>query len=147
MCEPVLDKLEKSTGEKKKASEIKIQLYVKELEFIEAELCLEEVMEDLDEELKVREKEEENLEMDLQEDKNSSVSVQQEEKSFAKDEEEEEDVTPSSFGSVTQDEDPTKNDGKGNRSVGAPFSTSSLSFASCSLLSTVSSRPRYSFPP
>ena len=36
MCEPVLDKLEKSTGEKKKASEIKIQLYVKELEFIEA---------------------------------------------------------------------------------------------------------------
>lgn len=145
MCEPVLDKLEKSTGEKKKASEIKIQLYVKELEFIEAELCLEEVMEDLDEELKVREKEEENLEMDLQEDKNSSVSVQQEEKSFAKDEEEEEDVTPSSFGSVTQDEDPTKNDGKGNRSVGAPFSTSSLSFASCSLLSTVPSRLQLSF--
>ena len=104
-------------------------------------------MEDLDEELKMREKEEENLEMDLQEDKNSSVSAQQEEKSFAKDEEEEEDVTPSSFGSVTQDEDPTKNDGKGNRSVGAPFSTSSLSFASCNLLSTVSSRPRYSFPP
>ncbi|KAI5592585.1 hypothetical protein POPTR_004G188432v4 [Populus trichocarpa] len=102
-------------------------------------------MEDLDEELKMREKEEENLEMDLQEDKNSSVSAQQEEKSFAKDEEEEEDVTPSSFGSVTQDEDPTKNDGKGNRSAGAPFSTSSLSFAPCSLLSTVPSRLQQSF--
>jgi len=121
VCKPVLDKLEKWTGEKKKASEIKIQLYEKELEFIEAELCLEEVVEDLDEDLKMREKEEKNLEMDLQEDKNSSVSAQQEEKSFAKDEEEEEDVTPSSFGSVTQDEDPTKNDGKGNRSAGAPF--------------------------
>lgn len=102
-------------------------------------------MEDLDEELKMREKEEENLEMDLQEDKNSSVSAQQEEKSFAKDEEEEEDVTPSSFGSVTQDEDPRKNDQKGNRPAGAPFSASSLSFASCSLLSTVPSRLQQSF--
>ncbi|KAL3580936.1 hypothetical protein D5086_018771 [Populus alba] len=153
VCKLVHGKLEKWTEEKKKASEIKIQLYEKELELIEAELCLEETMEDLDEELKMREKEEEEkVEIGLQGEENTFVSAQQEEKPLAKDEEEEEeeegggrgedeeDVTPSSFGSVTQDEDPRKNDQKGNRPAGAPFSASSLSLASCSLLSTVSSK-------
>ncbi|KAG5239255.1 protein TIC [Salix suchowensis] len=153
VCKLARGKLEKWTEEKKKASEIKIQLYEKELELIEAELCLEETMEDLDEELKMREKEEEEkVETGLQEEENTFGSAQHEEKPLAKDddddeeeEEEEEDVTPSSFGSVTQDEDPTKNDQKGNRPGGAPFSASSLSFASCSLLSTVPSRLQQSF--
>ncbi|KAJ6906574.1 hypothetical protein NC652_024098 [Populus alba x Populus x berolinensis] len=150
VCKLVRGKLEKWTEEKKKASEIKIQLYEKELELIEAELCLEETMEDLDEELKMREKEEEEkVETGLQGEENTFVSAQQEEKPLAKDEEEEEeeeeDVTPSSFGSVTQDEDPRKNDQKGNRPAGAPFSASSLSLASCSLLSTVPSRLQQSF--
>ena len=146
VCKLARGKLEKWSEEKKKASEIKIQLYEKELELIEAELCLEETMEDLDEELKMREKEEEEkVETGLQEEENTFGSAQHEEKPLAKDddeeeEEEEDDFTPSSFGSVTQDEDPIKNDQKGNRPAGAPFSASSLSFASFSLLSTVSSK-------
>ena len=154
-CKPLFDKLEKWTEEKKKASEMKMKLIEKELELVEAELCLEEALEDMDEELKRREKEEEKkVEMGLQEEEDTSAlpnqfetpTVEEEEKKEEEDDEEEEeeeedddDVAPSSFGSVTADQDPTKNDQKGNKPGKSPFSSSSLSFASSSLVSGVSS--------
>lgn len=154
-CKPLFDKLEKWTEEKKKASEMKMKLIEKELELVEAELCLEEALEDMDEELKRREKEEEKkVEMGLQEEEDTSAlpnqfetsAVEEEEKKEEEDDEEEEeeeedddDAAPSSFGSVTADQDPTKNDQKGNKPGKSPFSSSSLSFASSSLVSGVSS--------
>ncbi|KAF8009518.1 hypothetical protein BT93_J0503 [Corymbia citriodora subsp. variegata] len=152
-CKPIFDRLEKWTEERKKASEIKIKLIEKELDLIEAELCLEEAIEDMDEELKMREKEEENIEEGLQEEVevDSSVPAKNDEKTLAADEEEEEDeyededVEPSSFGSVGVDQDSSKNDQKGSKPGGSPFSTSSLGFASCGLVSVVSSKLQHSF--
>ncbi|GLT82065.1 hypothetical protein SLE2022_004780 [Rubroshorea leprosula] len=148
---PVLDKLEKWSEEKKKASEMKLQLIEKELELIEAELCLEEALEDLDEKLKMREKEEEKkAEMRLQQDEDSSLVAKPEEKASNLEEvgededgyeedEEEDDVIPSSFGSVA-DQESKMNDQKGKKPGESPFSSSSLSFASFSLVSAVPSR-------
>lgn len=146
-CKPVFDKVEKWTEEKRKASEVKMKLIEKELELIEAELCLEEVIEDMDEELKMREKEEEenNVEMGSQDEEDSSPLANQDEKLIEEDEDEEEeeeedDAAPSSFGSVTADQDATKNGQKGNKPGRSPFSTSSLAFASSTLVSGVSSK-------
>lgn len=143
-CKPVLDKVEKWTEEKRKASEMKMKLIEKELELIEAELRLEEVIEDMDEELKRREKEEEKVEMGLQKEEDTSALANQDEKPLVEEDEEEEeededDVAPSSFGSVTADQDATKNGQKGNKPGKSPFSTSSLAFASSSFVSGVSS--------
>lgn len=153
---PILDKLEKWTEEKKKESEMKLQLYEKELELIEAELCLEEAIEEVDEELKKREEaEEKKAELGLEEEEEFSALSSQPEKATAevgkdKDEvkveeeeeeegeEEEEEDAPTSFGSVSADENRTKDDQKGKRPGDSPFSSSSLSFASCSLVSLVS---------
>ncbi|XP_038992811.1 LOW QUALITY PROTEIN: protein TIC 100-like [Hibiscus syriacus] len=153
---PGFDKLEKWTEEKRKAGALKMELIEKELDHIEAELCLEEAIEDLDEELKKKEEEEEKkMKMGLLEDEeDTSVAFNQEDKVIPKDdvekgvneEEEEEDddddddddVTPSSFGSVASDQ-------KGKKPREPPFFSSSLSFASCSLVSAVPSTLRESF--
>ncbi|KAG6692220.1 hypothetical protein I3842_10G103700 [Carya illinoinensis] len=144
---PWYDKVEKWAEEKKKASEMKMKVIEKELELIEAELCLEEAIEDMDEELKMREKEEEKkVEVDLQDEEDTSALNNQDERSALEQEEEVEeeeededdvDVAPSSFGSVGTDKDLTKNNQKGNKPGKSPFSTSSLSFASSSLISGV----------
>ncbi|GAV61792.1 MORN domain-containing protein, partial [Cephalotus follicularis] len=150
VCKPMINKIEKWSEEKKRASELKIELMEKELELKEAELCLEEAIEDMDEELKIREKEEEEkVELGLQEDEDSSSLSKQEKATTEEDEEEEEeeddDVTPSSFGSVTADEDPTKKEYKGSKPRESPFSTLSLSFLSRSLILAVPSGLQQSF--
>ncbi|XP_021899087.1 protein TIC 100 [Carica papaya] len=154
-CKPLFDKIEKWSEEKKKGSEIKMKLIEKELDLIEAELCLEEAIDDMDEELRQREKEEEKkMDMDASEvndvsmltDKDKKVVAQEEEEEEEDDEgEEDDDVAPSSFGSVSADEYQVKNDQKGGKPRDFPFSSSSLSFASCSLISLVPSRLQESF--
>ncbi|KAA8544195.1 hypothetical protein F0562_022169 [Nyssa sinensis] len=149
-CKPAFEKQEKWTEEKKKESEMKIKLIEKELDLVEAELCLEEALDDMDEELKRIEKEEEKkVEKGLQEEEdtlpsepiNQDVKASAEEEEGDEEEEEEEeddDIAPSSFGSVFKDEDSTKDDQQGNKPGKSPFSSSSLSFASCSLVSSFS---------
>ncbi|PON46014.1 MORN motif [Parasponia andersonii] len=146
---PIVDKIEKWTEEKKQASELKLKLIEKELELIEAELCLEEALEDMDEELKRREKEEQKkVEVGLEEMEDTTPSAKQDEKVLVEEEEEEEeeedgddddddDDTPSSFGSANVDQDPRKNDQSRSKPRPSPFSTSSLSFATRSLVSGV----------
>lgn len=146
-CKPLFEKVDKWTEEKKKAGEMKMKVIEKELELIEAELCLEEAIEDMDDDLKMREKEEEKkVEMGLLEEEDTSALANQDERSAVEEEaveeeeeEEEDDVEPSSFGSVTADQDTGRNGQKGKKPGEPPFSTSSLSFASSSLVSGVSS--------
>lgn len=161
---PVLDKLERWTEEQKQASELRMKLIEKELDLIEAEISLEETIEDMDEELKTREKEEEKkVEMGAEETKDTvplakedeKVSVEELEGKEEADEEEDDDDgdgdgngfdddddddAPSSFGSASNNTDKnlSKNDQKGSKSRPSPFSTSSLSFATSSLVSGVS---------
>ncbi|EXB37425.1 hypothetical protein L484_003295 [Morus notabilis] len=160
-CMPVFDKLEKWTEEQKEASELRMKLIEKELELIEAEISLEEAIEDMDEELEREEKEEEKkVEMGTEatEDtlplpkQDEGVSVEEVEVKEEEEEEEEEedgddDDTPSSFGSANNntDKNPSKNDQKGSQSRPSPFSTSSLSFATGSLVSGVPSLLQQSF--
>ena len=163
-CKPMLEKLEKWSEEKKKEKEMKRKLLEAELEFAEAELCLEEAIEDMDEALKMKEKEEEKkmergfqeeedtFTLSLQDENVSSENVDEErdgeregkgegrgEEEEEDGEEEDEEDSPSSFGTVIQDQGLTKNDQKGNKPGKSPFSTSSLAFASSSLISMVSS--------
>lgn len=161
---PVLDKLERWTEEQKQASALRMKLIEKELDLIEAEISLEETIEDMDEELKSREKEEEKkVEMVVEETKDTvplakedeKVSVEELEGKEEADEEEDDDDgdgdgngfdddddddAPSSFGSASNNTDKnlSKNDQKGSKSRPSPFSTSSLSFATSSLVSGVS---------
>ncbi|CAN6692222.1 unnamed protein product [Malus baccata var. baccata] len=123
-CKPIFEKVEKWTEEKRKAG------IEKELVLVEAELCLEEVIEDMDEELKRREKEEEKVEMGLQEEEDTSAALaKQDEKPLVEEDEDEEeeedededDVAPSSFGSATADQDATKNGQRGNNLVNLHF--------------------------
>ncbi|KAG0483164.1 hypothetical protein HPP92_011248 [Vanilla planifolia] len=55
----VLERLDRWVEEKKKAGETRRGLIEKELEYIEAEICMEEALEDLEMELKMQEEEEE----------------------------------------------------------------------------------------
>lgn len=141
---PTLEKIEKWTEEQKKAGEMKMKLIEKELELVEAELCLEEAIEDEEEELKMIEREEEKkLEKGLQEEGNiaspeitnedeKGLEPEQDQEDEEEDEEEDEDedeVAPSSFGSVIDDK-------KKNHNGKSPFSSTSLSFASSSLLTS-----------
>ncbi|XP_065865825.1 protein TIC 100 [Euphorbia lathyris] len=155
---PMLDKLEKWTEEKKKTSEMNIKLLQEEQELAEAELSLEEVLEDMDEELKMQEledeeEEEENTQIGTQEEEGTSAFPKQDKKPIAEEEEEveeeededEDDVTPSSFGSATQDQDPKKSEQKGDRPGESRFSSCSMSLASHSLLSVVPSRLQLPF--
>ncbi|KAJ8768183.1 hypothetical protein K2173_021123 [Erythroxylum novogranatense] len=150
-CVSTLEKLDKWVEEKKKISEMKIKLLEQELELVEAEICLEEEIEDMEEELKMREKEEgEEEEKDgnaLLDQEKIAASSNKDEKSLAEEEgeeeeeeEEEDDVAPSSFGSVNQDKGPTKEEQKGNKPGDSSFAATSLSFASCRLLSAIPSR-------
>lgn len=148
-CKPMFDKLEKWTEEKKKAGEMKIELLKKELELAEAELSLKEALEDMDDELKrMQEEEEKKVAMGTQEEDDivPSESTDELEKTWAEkkedededeDEEDEEEVTASSFGSA-DNQSSAKSDKKDNRSGKAPFGASSLSFAACTLVPTVS---------
>ncbi|XP_010493356.1 PREDICTED: protein TIC 100 isoform X2 [Camelina sativa] len=161
---PMIDGLEKWTEEKKKTNEERKEMIQKELELVEAEICLEEAIEDMDEELKLKEQEEEKkTEMGLTED-DDFVPVQKEEKVVTvkekiqekkpeekykddddeddddgeggeddDDDDDDDDLGPSSFGSAD----------KGRRN--SPFSSSSLSFASCTLFPAVQSRLERSF--
>lgn len=147
-CKPMFDKLEKWTEEQKKATEMKIELIKKELELAEAESSLKEALEEMDEELKrMQEEEEKKAEMGLQEEDDivPSESSNELEKTLAEkkedyeeeeDEEDQEEVTASSFGTV-DNQTSTKSD-KDSKSGKAPFGASSLSFAACSLVPTVS---------
>ncbi|CAD5332389.1 unnamed protein product [Arabidopsis thaliana] len=160
---PMLDGLEKWTEEKKKAYEERKEMIQQELELVEAEICLEEAIEDMDEELKKKEQEEEKkTEMGLtEEDEDVLVPVYKEEKVVTAkekiqenkqeekykddddeddddgddddDDDDDDDLGPSSFGSAD----------KGRRN--SPFSSSSLSFASCTLFPAVQSRLESSF--
>ncbi|CAN6557140.1 unnamed protein product [Malus baccata var. baccata] len=160
-CKPIFEKVEKWTEEKRKAG------IEKELVLVEAELCLEEVIEDMDEELKRREKEEEKVEMGLQEEEDTSAALaKQDEKPLVEEDEDEEeeedededDVAPSSFGSATADQDATKNGQRGNNLVPSrlqqSFSTWKKSRAmpnatipSCNDDSSCLSAVSVSFPP
>ncbi|KAL5580250.1 hypothetical protein UlMin_012692 [Ulmus minor] len=159
---PVFDKLEKWAEEQQKASELKMQLIEKELELIEAELCLEEAIEDIDEELKRKEKEEEKeaekkVETGFPEKtEDTSALAKKDEKSLVQEEEEEEEDEeddgsdddaddPSSFGSAASNRDQNKNDKRGSKPKQSPFSTASLSFASSSLISGVPTWLQQSF--
>ncbi|CAE6115150.1 unnamed protein product [Arabidopsis arenosa] len=160
---PMLDGLEKWTEEKKKANEERKEMIQNELELVEAEICLEEAIEDMDEVLKQKEQEEEKkTEMGLaEEDEDVLVPVYKEEKVVTakekiqekkqeekykddddedednddddNDDDDEDDLGPSSFGSAD----------KGRKN--SPFSSSSLSFASCTLFPAVQSRLESSF--
>lgn len=148
---PLFEKLEQWSEEKKKESEMKLKLIDKELDFIESELCLEEAMEDMELVLKRKQKEEEEKTALGQVDE-EDVSASAREGSLGSDEEEEEeeddDESPTSFGSVLggkEKEDSAKGDKKGNSTGKSPFSTASLSFASCSLTSLAPSNLLNSF--
>ncbi|KAK9123981.1 hypothetical protein Sjap_013583 [Stephania japonica] len=151
----VLDKVEKWAEEKKKSTQSKVKLIEQELELVEAEICLEEAIEDLEAELKRKQKEEEKkAEMGQleEEDTPTSVSVSQdggvsaenEDAGEEEEEEDEDDGEPSSFGSFGGGQSQTNGD-KGSKSGKSPFSSTSLSFTSCSLLSTVPSMLHQSF--
>lgn len=155
VVKPVCDKIEKWAEDKKKASEMKMEIIKKELDLVEAEICLEEVIEEMDEELRMREKEEEKkMEMGLEEEEEEEESAKEETSALeiqsekaeveikvndnenedqmeVEEEEEEEDDAPSSFGSVSEQN--RKKPGE------SPFSSLSLSFASCGIVSLVSS--------
>lgn len=144
-CKPWFDKIDKWTEEQKKIGEMKKKAMEKELELIEAEISLEEAIEDMEELLRRKEKEEEKkVEMGLpDEDDMTSVTKQDEKAPAGKeeeedeegDEEDEDDTAQSSFGSIEQGQRTDQQKGKPGKS---PFSTSSLAFASSSLISAVS---------
>ncbi|KAL8496427.1 hypothetical protein ACS0TY_020224 [Phlomoides rotata] len=139
---PWLDKLEKWTQEKKKAVEIRRELYKKEVELFEAELTLKEAVEDLDEELKILQKEEENkLEQEggIEEEEDTSVSEAAKQTTDQaptleadEEDEEEDDTTASSFGSI-EGENSKNNDQNGK----TKFASASLSFGTFNLISLV----------
>lgn len=146
-CKPLLAKLEKWTEEKKKAGEIRKELYKKELELIDAELTLKEAMEDLDEALKILQKEEEKKsEQGIEEEEDASVSepakpttdqapmaeVEEEDE----EEDEEDDTTASSFGSIGGDN--SKNNDQNGSNGKTKFAAASLSFGTFNLISLVS---------
>ncbi|CAK9150518.1 unnamed protein product [Ilex paraguariensis] len=149
-CKPMFDKLEKWTEEKKKAGEMKMELLEKEIELVEAELCLKEAIEDMDEELKRMQKEEEKkVEKGLQDEEDIIFPEpdNQFEKTEADEEEDEEEEEEDnvSFGSVIQDQGSRTDDQKGNGAGKSSFAASSLSFANCSLFSTVPCQLQHSF--
>ncbi|CAN8252593.1 unnamed protein product [Cochlearia groenlandica] len=168
---PMLDGLEKWTEEKKKANEERREMIKKELELVEAEICLEEAIEDMDEILKQKEQEEEKkTEMGLtEEDEDVSVPVYKEEKEvtakekkqkeeiqvkkpeekYKDDDDDDDDDDDNDDGEgIDEDED---DDDLGPSSFGSvdkrtsPFSSSSLSFASCTLFPAVHSKLERSF--
>ncbi|KAK1276982.1 Delta(14)-sterol reductase [Acorus gramineus] len=133
---PWFERLERWTEEQKKASKMKLDLINQELEFIEAQICLEEAMEDLEMELKRKQKEEEKRDLTGEEGEEPSAFVGQEgtKEEEEADEEEEDEEVPVSFGSVS-DQGVARDDKKANNSGNSPFSSLSLSLATSALAS------------
>lgn len=100
---PVFEKLEKWVEQKKKDSEMNQKLIEKELEFIEAEICLEEALEDMDNALKMKQKEEEKRSA-AEKDGDKASNDAGEDEADSDDEEDEDEDAPSSFGTVGQDD-------------------------------------------
>lgn len=139
---PLLDRLEKWIEERKKASDMKQKLIEKELEFIEAEICLEEAIEDLETALKTKQKEEEKRAAAGKDSDDFSVSADLDDADSEDDEDEDEDEgAPTSFGTVQGevDKETTAASTDESKHGKSPFSSLSLSFTSCSLASLVSS--------
>ncbi|KAI5412380.1 protein TIC 100 [Lathyrus oleraceus] len=133
---------------KKKTREMKKEAIEKQLELIEAEICMEEAIEDMEELLRRREKEEKmKSELGLS-DEDDAVSVAKQDGKARVDveeedeEEDEDDIAPSSFGSIEPEQ---KTDQQKEKPGKPPFSSSSLAFASSSLISAVPSKLQQSF--
>lgn len=127
---PLFEKMKNWVEEQRKVSELKLKLIEQEMEFIEAQICLEEEMEELDNELKKQQKEEEKK---AEKDQtgggdvstspshmDTKVDEKQEEEDIEDDDGDDQD-SPTSFGTVSErqgGQDSTK------------FSTCSLIFTS-----------------
>lgn len=134
---PLLDGLGLWAKEKLEASEMKLKLIKKQLEFVEAEISLEEEIEDLDRELKRKQEEEEEKQGVAdknRDDAPASAAVQDEavpEEMEDEDEDEDEDADdgegPTSFGTVNQGRTDDDTSAKGSKPGKFPFSSLSLS--------------------
>ncbi|XP_008807514.2 protein TIC 100 [Phoenix dactylifera] len=146
---PLLDKLEKWTEERNKASDMKQKLIEKELEFIESEICLEEAIEDLETVLKMKQKEEEKRAATGKDSDDFSASADLDDTDTEDGEDDDEDEgAPTSFGTVQGEADnETIASSTDESKLGkSPFSSLSLSFTSCSLASLVPSKLHGSSP-
>lgn len=138
----LFDRLEHWAVEKKKSGEMNLKLIENELEFIEAEISLEEAIEDLELELKRKQEEEEKQAVaEMDQDDSSASAVQDEavtDETETEDEDEDADEeAPTSFGTVNQgkaDDDTIPKESKPGKS---PFSSLSLSLSSPGLFSLV----------
>ena len=105
---PLADGLEKWAVERKAKTELDLKLIDQELEFIEAEICLEETIEDMELELKMKQEEEEKrAESEEANELASSApgdAVAEGEEEDEEEDEEEEGAAPSSFGTVPSTE-------------------------------------------
>lgn len=131
---PLFERLDNWIEEKKQAREMNQKLIEKELEFIEAELCLEEALEDMENELKMKQKEEEKRAITEKGSDQASTEAGEDE-ADSDDEDDEDEGAPTSFGTVGQGET-DKGDDKSRRS---PFSSLSLALSSSTPVSMVSS--------
>ncbi|WOL15516.1 protein TIC 100 isoform X2 [Canna indica] len=148
IVKPFFDRLEHWAEEKKKTSEIKLELIEKELELIEAEISLEEALEDLDMELKRKQEEEEKRAVAGKDQDGSFASAVKDEAVSDNDEEEDDDdveVEPTSFGTVTQGKADNDTNPKDNKPGKSPFSSLSLSITSPALLAMVPTTLQESF--
>ncbi|KAJ6839322.1 protein TIC 100 [Iris pallida] len=136
---PLFERLDNWVEEKRKASELKRKLIDAELELIEAEICLEEALEDRENELKMEQKEEEKRTAAVKD--NDQVSGEAAEYDADSEDEDEDDGAPTSFGTVQQAE----TDKSENKSAKSPFSSLTLSVASPGLISLVPSKLQNSF--
>ncbi|MQM19636.1 hypothetical protein Taro_052645 [Colocasia esculenta] len=136
---PVFDRLEKWAEDKKKANELTLKLIDQELEFIEAEICLEEAIEDMEMELKMKQKEEERkAEAGKDDDSSISATGNVADMDEGEEEEEDDDEPPSSFGTVGGERTENK-PGKN------PFSSLSLSLPSHNLCQVVPAKLLHTF--
>ncbi|XP_020253284.1 protein TIC 100 [Asparagus officinalis] len=133
---PLFERLDNWIEEKKKAREMNKELVEKELEFIEAEICLEEALEDMENELKLKQKEEEKRV--VPEKDSDRVSAEGGEDEADSEDEDEDEGAPTSFGTVGQNEGEDK-PGK------TPFSSLSMSLASHNLVPTIPPKLQESF--
>ncbi|CAL9166504.1 unnamed protein product [Musa hybrid cultivar] len=147
----LFDRLERWAVEKKKSGEMNLKLIENELEFIEAEISLEEAIEDLELELKRKQEEEEEKQAvaEMDQDDSSASAVQDEavaDETETEDEDEDDDEeAPTSFGTVNQgkaDDDTNPKESKPGKS---PFSSLSLSLSSPGLFSLVPAQLQESF--
>ncbi|XP_020107340.1 protein TIC 100 [Ananas comosus] len=150
---PLFEKFEKWAEEKKKASEMNLKLIEKELDFIEAEICLEETLEDMENELKMKQEEEEKRAAAGKDKDESSPAAADQDAAASDDGDDEEDEdgdesAPASFGTVRQgraDEDTSTNSLGESKPGNSPFSSLTLSVASGNLISLVPAKLQESY--